>query len=192
MLSSSDTGRASPSRVAERSSSWVLNARVNPPVLSGVAARDAGRASGEERSRLGWLSRRLRRAGLYLSKLARVGDANEGRLVVVPARGGASRGVVVTVDSDSGWMGMAVRGEVLRLFGAEVSMVIQLGVWLSAHGRILSRREVPGYDASNCDFGFVLLLELEGGEQWMFCLERGHHQVSRTVRVLDDTVCSDN
>lgn len=67
-------------------------------------------------------------------------------------------------------MGMAVRGEVLRLFGAEVSMVIRLGVWLSAHGRIMSRREVPGYDASNCDFGFVLLLELEGGEQWMFCL----------------------
>lgn len=126
-LLSSDAACTPPWRAPERSSSWVLNARVRPPVLSGVTARAAeGGASGEDRSLLGSLSRRLRISGLNLSRVARVGDANEGRLgrlATAPGRGGASRGVV---DSSSGWMAIAVRGDVRRLFGAGSSMVAQL------------------------------------------------------------------
>lgn len=94
-------------------------------MLSGVVAREAdGGASGEDRGFLGWLSLRLKISGLNRSRLALVGEANEGRLGDEPARGRASRGVV---DSGAGWMGSAVRGEVLRRLGAEVSIAVQLG-----------------------------------------------------------------
>ncbi len=55
--------------------------------------------------------------------LALVGDAKEGREGDDPGRGGASWGVAASV---SGWMARAVRGEVLRLLGAEVSIASQL------------------------------------------------------------------
>lgn len=145
-LSPSDAGRATPSREPDRSSIWVLIARVKLPVLSGVAAREAdGGASGEDRSRLGWLSRRLRMSGLCRSRLARVGEANDGRLGNDPAGGSASRGVV---DSVSGWTGTAVRGDVLRLLGAEVSIAAQLCCPLYDHSRGKYRREISVNDAS--------------------------------------------
>jgi hypothetical protein len=132
----------------ERNSSWVLIARVKLPVLSGVAAREAARgASGEDRRRRGWLSRRLRISGLKRSRLARVGEANEGRFGDEPGRGRGSRGVVDWASA-SGSMATAVRGDVLRLLGAEDSIAGQLSFWLVAHGRNLIQREIPVNDAS--------------------------------------------
>ncbi len=103
-------------------------ARVRLPVLSGVAAREAeGAGSGEDRSFLGWLSRRLRISGLYRSRVARVGEANEGRLGDEPGCGRASRGVVESVGPGAGaGIAAAVRGEVRRLLGAELSITAQL------------------------------------------------------------------
>ena len=127
MPSPSDPGSAGGlrSRAPERSSSWTLMARVKLLVLSGVAAREAeGPASGEDRSRLGWLSLRLKMSALYRSRVALVGEANEGRLGDEPGRDKASRGVV---DSGSGCRAMAVRGDVRRRLGAEVSIAWQLG-----------------------------------------------------------------
>ena len=139
-------------------------ARVKLPVLSGVAAREAGAgASGEERSRLGWLSRRLRMSGLYRSRLARVGEANEGRLGDEPARVGASWGVV---DWGSGCTGTAFRGDVRRRLGAGDSIAAQLSFRLCGHSRGQGRREISDNDASKLDFGLVLA---DGGGS-MFCL----------------------
>lgn len=155
-LSPSDPARAPPSRMPERSSICVLIARVKLPVLSGVAAREAERgASGEDRSRLGWLSLRLRISGLYRSILARVGDAKEGRLGDDPVGGRASCGVV---DSGSGCTATAtaVRGDVLRLLGAEVSIAAQLGFSLYGHSHRQFRREISANDASKWALGLVV------------------------------------
>jgi hypothetical protein len=45
-------------------------------------------------------------------------------------------------------MATAVRGDVLRLLGAEDSIAGQLSFWLVAHGRNLIQREIPVNDAS--------------------------------------------
>jgi hypothetical protein len=158
-LSPSDPARAPPSRVPERSSICVLIARVKLPVLSGVAAREAeGGASGDDRSRLAWLSRRLKMSGLYRLRLARVGEANDGRLGDDPAGGRPSRDAV---DSGSGCTGTAVRGDVLRLLGAEVSIATQLYCPLYAHSRRQCRREISVDDASERVFRLAVWLVRE-------------------------------
>jgi hypothetical protein len=180
-LSPSDPARAPPSRVPERSSIWVLIARVKLPVLSGVAAREAeGGASGEDRSRLGWLSRRLRTSGLYRLRLARVGEANDGRLGDDPAGGRASRDVV---DSGSGCTGTAVRGDVLRLLGAEVSIAAQLCCPLYAHSRGQCRREISIDDASKRVFCLVVSRSRSDGGDRCFVWEVHLQGVWRTVRL---------
>lgn len=177
-----------PSRAPERSSSWVLMARVKLLVLSGVAAREAeGPASGEDRNRLGWLSLRLRMSELYRSRVALVGEANEGRLGDEAGRGRASRGVV---DSGSGWgwRATAVRGDVRRLLGAEVSIAWQLGFWLHGHGLGRLGREMLASDALKR--GFVRLrvrawMGINGGDHcfvWRATSQGTGAAMARTVR----------
>jgi hypothetical protein len=71
---------------------------------------------------LGELSLRRKISGLLLSILAFVGDANDGRFGDDAGLENGSVGVV-----DSGWTATAVRGDVLRLLGAEVSIAQNLG-----------------------------------------------------------------
>jgi hypothetical protein len=110
-------------RVPDRRSNWERMALARPPVLSGVVGRDAAwGVSGEERRRLGWLSRRRRISGLWRSMLARVGEAKDGLVGEEPRRRGASW--MEAEGCSSGWTATAVRGEVLRRLGAEVSMEV--------------------------------------------------------------------
>jgi len=100
------------------------------PRLEGREAE--GGASCSDRAFFGGLVLRRRISGLCLSRLAFVGDANEGRFADAESCEGCSCGVASA--SFSGWTGIEVRGDVLRRFGAEVSIASELSFQLPVHG----------------------------------------------------------
>lgn len=146
-------------------------------MLPRLVGRDAGSAVVlSERDGLGGLPRRRKISGLCLSRLAFVGDANEGRFFAAVALSGGDDpvpGFDCVCASASGCTGSEVCGDVLRRLGAEVSMVAQLKYWLPEHVDMLFWYVIESIDASRrvCRWGghwWVLTWGSRWG-WWWFC-----------------------